>query len=117
MSDFFKPSKNNPFMNFSLIDYKENKNRKKASIHDDGIKQEINKILFEKKDKELSITDKANQNFLERQFYTNSNTQIMNDQKGLGMWLYGNVGQCRDIPSQCDKNISNNYAVRYDKHY
>lgn len=117
MSDSFKPSKNNPFMNYSLIDYTENKDRKKASIYDEKIKKEIKDIIFEDNEKEISITDKANRNFLERQFYSTPNTQIMSDQKGLGIWLYGNTGQCRDIPSQCDKNISNNYGFRYDKHY
>ena len=117
MKDNFKPIINNPLMNFSLIDIKENIYRKEASKHNDDIKKEVNKILFKNEDNELSITDKANRSFLERQFYSTPNTQIMSKQKELSLWLYGSAGQCRDIPSQCDKNISNNYGFRYDKHY
>ena len=117
MNDSVKPTKNNPFMNFSLTDYKENKNRGKASIYNDEIKEDINKILFKNNIKEISLTDKENQKFLERQFYSTPNTQIMSQQKELGLWLYGSSGKCRDIQSQCDKNISNNYGFRYDKHY
>ena len=52
MSDSFKPSKNNPFMNYSLIDYTENKDRKKASICNEKIK-EIKDIIFEDNKKKL----------------------------------------------------------------
>ena len=116
MTEYFKPISNNALMNFSLIDYTENKNRPEASKYNKEIKKEINKYLFNK-DQKKNFNDKMNRNYFERQFYINPNTQIINKQKELGMWLYGNSGKCRDYPEECSKNISNNYHFRYDKHY
>ncbi len=116
MGDKFKPISNNALMNFSLIDYKNNKNRQEASKYNKEIKNEINKNLFTKDNIE-SLSDKMNRNYFERQFYINPNTQIMNKQKELALWLYGNSGKCRDEPVECTKNISENYYLRYSKHY
>ena len=116
MTEYFKPVSNNALMNFSFIDYTENKDRAEASIYNQDIKKEINKYLFDK-DKKESITDKTNRNYFERQFYITPNTQIMNKQKKLGMWLYGNSGKCKELPEECTKGISDNYHIRYDKHY
>lgn len=117
MSDnYYQPQSNNALMNFSFIDYIEDKKRPEAAKHNSDIKKKINENLFSKDKLEVSV-DKINRDFFERQFYINPNTQIMNKQKEFALWLYGNKGNCKDVSKECGKNVSKNYHLRYDKSY
>jgi hypothetical protein len=114
MSDiYYQPKSNNALMNFSFIDYIEDKKRPEAAKHNSDIKKKINENLFS----EDKSDDKINRQFFERQFYINPNTQIMNKQKEFALWLYGNKGNCKDLSEDCDINVSKNYHFRYDKSY
>lgn len=117
MSDkYFESHNSNALMNYSFIDYINDKNRPEAAKYSPEIKKKINENLFSNDKIEHNI-DRINREAFERQFYINPNTQLMNKQKEFALWLYGNKGNCKDTSQDCTKNISNNYHLRYDRSY
>jgi hypothetical protein len=100
-----KPSNDNPFMNPSIIDYKNSNNNIKACpIDNKTIKDNINNFFKEKVYKD--INDIYERNFSERQFYTVPSTTIPNDRQSYEKWLYYRDKTCKENNGiQCYNNI------------
>lgn len=103
-----KPTKNNPFMNFTVGEYIKNPTAKPACLIDKEIRKEMrNKFLDGKKD--YNVTDFFNRNHSDLAFYTMPVTTAVNDLKGLGKKLYGKMGLCKSYGINCLKNRDNKY--------
>jgi hypothetical protein len=99
------PTKDNPFMNILMDDYK-NPERKitKNMVENKEVKEEINNKFEYNLYKDIS--DVYGKNNSQRQYYTNPITTIPNDQKNFAKWLYGKPKTCKEgNPIQCTKNI------------
>jgi len=109
------PSKNNPFMNFTIGDYMNDVDRPAACSYD-----KVKNKMREEFRKDI-ITDPADlwgTNISDRQFFTMPWTTVVNNQSGLGKWLYGHSGECKNLGLNCDKNRDNRYhQSRYYMHY
>lgn len=110
-----KPSKNNPFMNFTMSDYINNVDRLPACEYDD-VKEEMRNEF--RKDIVPDPADLWGTNISDRNFFTMPWTQVVNDQSGFANWLYGNSGTCKNEGIGCDKNRDNRYhQSRYYMQY
>jgi hypothetical protein len=101
-----KPTEDNPFMNFTLNDYINNPNKKKACSYD-TIKNDIQNNF--KKNIVPDPNDIWGTNISDRNFFTMPWTQIVNDQTELGRLLYSKAGECKNLGLNCDKNRDNRY--------
>jgi len=91
------PSSSNPLGNQIPFD---NVNRQ-PGCNSFAVQNEITHNLFaEFPTNGLSTTNK---DFIERQFFSTANTDIVNDQKGFASWLYGspNKKMCKSNPEHC----------------
>lgn len=95
-----KPTKDNPYMNFTLGELIKNPERKPACKLTKEIKKEINKYTV---DKFKDPYDLFNKGISFRQFYTMPVTTIVNDQKGFAKELYGTMGLCKEFGKNCLK--------------
>ena len=96
-SDCQLPTSTNPLGNQIPFDDVNRKPGCKSFLVED----EITKNLFaEFPTNGLSNTNK---DFIERQFFSTANTDIVNDQKGFASWLYGspNKKMCKSDPQFC----------------
>lgn len=93
-----KPTRNNPFMNVTYNDYKENAVRPKAcDITQSRIKKKV-EALYEDTNV-FDSDDIFKRNSTSRQFYTNPITTIPNDQASFANWLYKTPGKtCKEGP-------------------
>lgn len=101
-----KPTKNNPFMNPSIVDikYTDDVVYGACSIKDEKISDLINKEFY--KGVFRDVEDIYNKNSLDRQFYSMPSTTIPNEANKLGDWLYNNGKTCKEGDgSQCYNNI------------
>jgi hypothetical protein len=100
-----KPSIDNPFMNPSIIDYKNSNNNIKACPFDNKtISDNINNFFKEKVYKD--VNDIYQRNFSERQFYTVPSTTIPNDRQSYEKWLYFRDKTCKEYNGiKCYNNI------------
>jgi hypothetical protein len=107
-----KPTKNNPFMNYTIGD---DVDRQPACEYED-VKNEIRNEF--KKDIVPDPADLWGTNISDRNFFTMPWTQIINNQSGFANWLYGNSGTCKNEGIGCDKNRDNRYhQSRYYMQY
>jgi len=92
------PTKDNPFMNTSLIDINDDPNSESiiAECPDNiNIKQQIKKSFDE--DLYKNVSDVFGKNNSSRQFYTMPNTSTPNDQKAFAEWCYGKTDKhCKE---------------------
>ena len=95
-----KPTKNNPFMNFTHGDHISNPNRLKACSYDNS-KNDINKEFRSKI--YVDINDLWGKLISDRNYYTTPNTELVNDQTGFAKWCYGNGGNCKTYGIDCLK--------------
>ena len=93
-----KPTKDNPFMNVTAIDYTDFANRPKACTINDS-KEETN-ALFEQ-GLHRSEDDVFFKSASDRQFFTMPFTTIPNDQKGFAEWLYKTAPTCKENGLKC----------------
>jgi hypothetical protein len=101
-----QPTKNNPFMNFTIADLTDNPNRPAACPYDnvkESIKEEFSKSVLP------DPADLWGKNISQRNFFTMPWTTATNDQTALAKWLYGNSGECKNLGKNCDKNRDNRY--------
>jgi hypothetical protein len=101
-----KPTKNNPFMNPSIVDikYTGEDNYGACPIKDEKISDLINKEFY--KGVFRDVEDLYNRNSLDRQFYSMPSTTIPNEANKLGDWLYNNGKSCKEgNGDQCFNNI------------
>jgi hypothetical protein len=110
-----KPTKKNPFMNFTLDDFINNPNRQPACRYDkskDKMRSEFRKDIVP------DPADLWGKNISDRQFFTMPWTTIVNEQTPFASWLYGKSGECKNLGLNCDKNRDNRYHQgRYYRQY
>jgi len=107
-----KPTKNNPFMNYTIGD---DVDRNPACKYED-VKDEMRTEF--KKDIVPDPADLWGTNISDRNFFTMPWTQVVNNQTGFANWLYGNSGKCKNEGIDCDKNRDNRYhQSRYYRQY
>jgi hypothetical protein len=106
-----EPTKDNPFMNFTLGDYSKDVNRPPACDYKkvkDKIKKEFEKDIVP------DPADLWGQNISQRQFFTMPWTRVINDQSSFAQWTFGKSGECKNLGINCDKNRDNRYnSARY----
>ena len=83
----YKPTIDNPYMNYTVGDLLTNPNRPKACSYD-KVKKDIKKNFT---NKIYSDSSELWGRFIsDRNFYTMPNTDIVNDQTGFALWCYRN---------------------------
>tara|TARA_B110000977_G_C11078720_1_gene492139 strand:+ start:2790 stop:3374 length:585 start_codon:yes stop_codon:yes gene_type:complete len=97
------PSKNNPFMNFTVAEYIKNPTAKPACPSNPKVKEEVRSKFLEGS-KYYNTTDFFNKNNSDRAFYTMPVTTIVNDQTGFAKKLLGKSGMCKSFGINCLKN-------------
>ena len=112
--DWVKPSKENPFMNISHLDYTENPNRNSENYKDiykinKDKRDLLNKDVEEKFNFNLyrDVSDVFGKMNSQREFYTTPVTTIPNKQEDFANWCYKTEKTCKENNGeQCLKNIS-----------
>lgn len=95
-----KPTKDNPFMNVTYVDYNDFPNRPSAcNVTKKKTREEIENILDESCYRD--VDDIYARNAGDRQFYTNPSTTIPNDQQGFAEWLYKSAPTCKEKTIVC----------------
>ena len=116
------PTENNPMMNVLPTDYRDNpKKQRAAPSYEKSVHAKImekGKKIFEKSIPKKKLFQDLGENLAfansMRNFYTNPNTTIPNDQTAFAKYLYGNMPSCKDGDAmQCTKNNTQNFNVRY----
>lgn len=97
------PTKDNPYMNYTLGDQIANPERKEACKYED-VKKEIDSVY-----KSTLFADKFDiwgKKISDRNFYIMPNTQSVNDQTGFAQWCYDMNNECKETGNQCfiDRN-------------
>jgi hypothetical protein len=101
-----KPTKNNPFMNYTLGDLLDNPDRNRACDYED-IKKEMRKEFRSHVHSDSS--DIWGKFISDRNYYTMPNTEIVNDQTGFALWCFGNSGDCKTNGTNCLKQMDPTY--------
>lgn len=98
------PTKNNAFMNVMNTDYGTGKKgHKSCDIESKTVKDKIKSNFSDKLYKDVS--DVYSKTGLDRQFYSNPNNLIPNDQKKFALYLYGKGRTCKEDTTKCDRLI------------
>jgi hypothetical protein len=101
-----KPTRENPFMNYTVGDLITNSNRLAACKYDD-VKMEIRQKF--KSQLIADTNDIWGKHITDRNYYTMPNTSIVNDQTGFALWCFGNSGQCKTTGQNCLKQRDPTY--------
>lgn len=101
-----KPTKFNPFMNYTIGDLFETPDRPKACKYDD-VKDEMRKEFRSHIYSDSS--DLWGKFISDRNYYTMPNTEIVNDQTGFALWCFGNSGECKSFGTNCLKQRDPTY--------
>lgn len=109
-----RPTKENPFMNFTLGDHINNPNRKPACKIDNVNKEGVDQIREEeiKFYRDNILPDPADlygKTITDRNFYTMPSTTIVNDQSGFAHFAFGDFGRCKSEGKDCLKNRDNRF--------
>lgn len=102
-----KPTKENPFMNFTVGDHMTNPNKTQACPLDNIRKEQLKLYRFN------SIPDPADlygKTVTDRNFYTMPSSTIINNQESFAKFLYGDFGKCKSEGKDCLKNRDNRFA-------
>jgi hypothetical protein len=96
------PTNGNPFMNVTMADLMDNRNRPPAcSVRNPLVKEEIDKKFNQ--DIIKDIEDIFDRDHSSRQFYTTPATTIPNDQTGFAKWLNDSPPTCKENQLNCLK--------------
>lgn len=101
-----KPTINNPFMNYTMGDLIDNKERLPACKYDDSKNAIRGKF---RSNLHSDVSDIWGRFITDRNFYTMPNTDIVNDQTGFAQWCFGNSGECKTVGTNCLKQRDPNY--------
>jgi len=100
------PTKDNPFMNPTLLDYSIGNLQQSCPSYNNNIIKDLEKINFNDglyRDP-FDIYDKKHS---QREFYSNPIKSIMNDQGAFANWCYGRPPTCKEGNGiQCAANLS-----------
>jgi regulatory protein YycI of two-component signal transduction system YycFG len=91
-----KPSRDNPFMNPSIVDINDNINKDINACYIDNpkIKEDINNHFLNNQYRD--VIDIYDRNSSQRQFYTMPSTTIPNNQEAFSKWLYYRKESCKE---------------------
>ena len=95
-----EPTKNNPFMNYTVGDLIDDPNRPPACDYEktkDEIRNKFRSSVYS------DSSDLWGRFITDRNFYTTPNTDIVNDQIGFAKWCFGNSGECKTTGKNCLK--------------
>lgn len=96
----YRPTKENPFMNITMNDYKEFPNRPEAcDVTRESVKDEVKRIWDEHIVRD--VDDIFQRRTSDRQFYTMPSTTIPNNQTGFAEWLYKPPKTCKEDSIKC----------------
>jgi len=100
-----KPTKDNPFMNVLISDYKLNPTRKSAcNINHVKTKKKVQKYFDDRLYR--STSDIFSKEASDRQWVTNPITSIPNDVKSFSEWCWGTDKSCKEgNGNKCYKNL------------
>jgi hypothetical protein len=101
-----KPTRNNPFMNFTYGDLVTVPDRLGACTYEASkkeMRQEFNKHTH------IDTSDIWGRHISDRQFYTMPNTNIVNNQTEFAQWIFGNSGECKTTGKDCLKIADTRY--------
>jgi len=101
-----RPTKNNPFMNFTVGDQIKNPNKPEACQFDDIREEEIKNYRFGMYPDSADLYGKT---ITDRNFYTMPSTTIVNNQEGFLKYLYGDFGKCKSEGKDCLKHRDNRF--------
>ena len=112
--NWIKPTKENPFMNISLLDYGDNPKRNSENVKDiyklnKEKREDLNNNIEEKFNFNLyrDVSDVFGKMNSQREFYTTPVTTIPNHQEDFANWCYKTEKTCKENNGeQCLKNIS-----------
>lgn len=89
------PTASNPFMNVLMSEYSQNPTRPDAcDVENSEVKSMMSNLFDSKTIRD--VDDIFHKNASDRQFFTNPNTGIPNDQNGFAKWLYGVGPTCKE---------------------
>ena len=117
-SSYQQPSKNNPYMNVLMTDYKYNKNRDAAApSYNKNIKKDIDekvKMIPGDLSEKLfnNLGDNLSFEHMSRNFYSMPNTQIPNNKEGFAKFCYGDMKSCKEGDG-CMKNMRRVGQIQY----
>jgi len=98
------PTEENVFMNVMKTDYGTGKKgHKSCNVDSKYVKEAIKNKFSDKLYKDVS--DVYSNTGLERQFVSNPNNLIPNDQKKFALYLYGNDTTCKEDTTKCDRLV------------
>lgn len=101
-----RPTKENPYMNFTVGDHIKNPDRPDACPLDEIREEEIKNYRF---NIFPDPSDLYGKNVTDRNFYTMPATTIVNDQEGFLKYLYGDFGKCKSEGKDCLKHRDNRF--------
>lgn len=120
----YKPTIDNPFMNYTVADLIDNPNRLASCKSEDILKipvDDVNKGLTISQDVKTLTRHAFNTHVIsdssdiwgkfvsDRNFYTMPSTTIVNNQIGFAKWCYGDSGDCKTTGNNCLKNRDPEY--------
>lgn len=95
-----KPTKQNPFMNVLMNEYKEFPSRPKAcNVQSGKVKSEMKQWFDSGSYRDVDDIFERKSN--DRQFYTVPSTTIPNAQVDFAKWLYGTPSTCKESSMKC----------------
>jgi hypothetical protein len=101
-----RPTKENPFMNFTIGDQITNPNKPKACPLDQIRKEEIKNYRFNIFPDPADLYGKT---ITDRNFYTMPSTTIVNDQSAFAAFAFGDFGKCKSEGKDCLKHRDNRF--------
>jgi hypothetical protein len=102
------PTKNNPFMNFTLGDHILDPNRPPAcSMNKDIRNKQIKNFRY---NIFPDVSDMYGKIVTDRNFYTMPCTTAVNDQEGFLKFLYSDMGKCKSEGKDCLKHRDNQFS-------
>jgi len=104
-----KPTKDNPFMNPDIDDYKKKEPVVACNTDDEDIPEQITKSFNE--DMYLNFDDTFEKKNFQRQFLTSPNTTIPNHQTEFAEWLFKTDEICKENQEKCLKYTD----IRYNR--
>ena len=103
-----RPTKENPFMNFTVGDLHNNPNRSEACSIKDVRDEQIK--LFRSNNIFPDNNDLWGVFINDRNFYTMPSTKIVNDQSNFAHFVFGDFGKCKSNGTNCLKHRDNRFA-------
>ncbi len=105
-----KPTKDNPYMNFTVGDHINNPNRPVA-CDINAVRDEQLKYFYKNLNGDIILdrTDLYGKNINDREFYTMPSTTLVNNQNDFANFVFGDFGRCKSEGKDCLKHRDNRF--------